>query len=568
MVKITLKKKLIWMILAIELLMTAGAVTISYFVYSARISSEYATVSTDITSTAEAFCRKEDIASLKKQVSDLYGQLSQDGSAVIADEASAEDLNAYRSRYAAVLSSDAYRNIRQVLQTSLQNNHVRYLYVGFFDPATGQFVYMADGSVDEDFSSPGDIEIPEPVMLKKLTADNYRLTGYFDNTSSFGRLCSTYLPVYDENGQYLCNFCVDIDISKILDQRKGFLLSMTLFLLILVFPLGKAIMVFTEKRLIRPIYELNDAVSSFVSEKDKEEGVSKIASLSIHTQDEVEMLFHSVQKMENDINDYIAEITNIVGEKERMGTELAIATRIQEDMLPHIFPAFPERPEVDLYASMTPAKEVGGDFYDFFRIDADRIGIVMGDVSGKGIPGALFMMISKTLIKDTSMRISSPKEILESVNQQLCENNDAGMFVTVWLGILDLTDGRLQYVNAGHEYPACRHANGAFVLQREKHGMVLGGMEGITYSEFETHLDPGDILFIYTDGVPEATDSSDRMYGTDRMIAALNSDPDASLQGILTNVKQDVDRFVNGAPQFDDLTMLAVLYHGPVKPLP
>ncbi|MBR0162488.1 MAG: PP2C family protein-serine/threonine phosphatase, partial [Oscillospiraceae bacterium] len=247
---------------------------------------------------------------------------------------------------------------------------------------------------------------------------------------------------------------------------------------------------------------------------------------------------------------------------ERIGTELSLATNIQASMLPHIFPAFPDRPEFEIYASMAPAKEVGGDFYDYFLIDDDHLGMVIADVSGKGVPAALFMMASKIILQSVAMMGMSPAGILQKTNEAICSNNEAQMFVTVWLGILELSTGKLTAANAGHEFPALKQPGGVFELYKDKHGFVIGGMESVRYKEYEIHLQPGSKLFVYTDGVAEATSAEKELFGTGRMIEALNADPDAAPQQILRNVRTSVDRFVKEAEQFDDLTMLCVEYKG------
>ena len=281
------------------------------------------------------------------------------------------------------------------------------------------------------------------------------------------------------------------------------------------------------------------------------------------TGDEIDELALSFCHLTKRIKTYIADITAITAEKERIGAELSVATRIQADMLPIVFPPFPERKEFEIYASMTPAKEVGGDFYDFFMIDDDHLALVIADVSGKGVPAALFMVISKTLLKDHAQMRCSPKAILEDVNDLLLESNAEGMFVTVWLGILEISTGKIIAANAGHEYPALRTADGDFELLKDKHGMIVGAMGGIHYKEYELQLERGGCLFVYTDGVPEATNSHNELYGTDRMVAALNQDSHADPKTLLANVRADVDRFVGEAPQLDDLTMLSLRYYEP-----
>ena len=249
-------------------------------------------------------------------------------------------------------------------------------------------------------------------------------------------------------------------------------------------------------------------------------------------------------------------------EIERISTELGMAKRIQESTLPNVFPPFPNRHEFDIYASMDAAKEVGGDFYDFFLVDEDHLCLVIADVSGKGVPAALFMMKSRAIIQSSAMPGKSAGAILTHANKTLCASDNMDMFVTVWLGILEISTGKVVCANAGHEYPALCRNGGSFELFKDKHGLVLGGMEGIRYREYELQLAKGDKLFVYTDGVPEATDSKETLFGTDRMLDALNSRPDGSPQEMLSTVRAAVDAFVQDAEQFDDLTMLCVEYKG------
>ena len=242
-------------------------------------------------------------------------------------------------------------------------------------------------------------------------------------------------------------------------------------------------------------------------------------------------------------------------------TELNMATQIQASMLPSIFPAFPSRKEFDLYASMDPAKEVGGDFYDFFMIDDEHLGVVIADVSGKGVPAALFMMISKTILQNYATLGISAGEVLAKTNDSLCDQNKMEMFVTAWIGILELSTGKMTCASAGHEYPAL-YRNGRYELLKDRHGFVLGGMEGARYKDYEIMLGKGDKIFVYTDGVPEATNAAGEMFTTDRMIDALNTSVKADPKETLRIVRESVDEFVGTAEQFDDLTMLCLEYKG------
>ncbi|MBQ6520281.1 MAG: SpoIIE family protein phosphatase [Anaerolineaceae bacterium] len=283
------------------------------------------------------------------------------------------------------------------------------------------------------------------------------------------------------------------------------------------------------------------------------------------TDDEIEILAESFAALSAKTLQYVDQVKTVTAEKERIGAELSMATAIQASQLPRLFPAFPNRPEFDIYASMTPAKEVGGDFYDFFLVDDDHIALVMADVSGKGVPAALFMMVSRVLIKSHVQNGESPAEALAHVNDQLCEGNDAQFFVTVWLGILEISTGKGIAANAGHEHPTLRRADGKYELVQYRHSPAVATMEGIPFRQHEFELHPGDSLFVYTDGVAEATNSDNELFGPERMLDALNRKPDAAPKELLSNVMDGINEFVAGAEQFDDITMLCLKYLGPQK---
>ncbi len=361
------------------------------------------------------------------------------------------------------------------------------------------------------------------------------------------------------DGQVKAILCVQRQMDVLVSARQRYLNKIILTLIILVVLVIAGQSFFLHRVLLRPIRKISDEATRFAKENATP---AKKLREDIRNQDEIGELAASIDEMEEQIQSYIGSLTQITAEKEKIKTELTLASRIQASILPHIFPPFPDRKEFDLYASMDPAKEVGGDFYDFFLTDDDHLGIVMADVSGKGVPAALFMMISKVILQSCAMLGKSPGEILTKTNEALCSNNQVGMFVTAWVGILEISTGKLTAANAGHEYPALMRAGRGFELFKDKHGFVVGGMEGIQYSEYELRLNPGDKLFLYTDGVAEATDAEKQLFGTDRMISALNEVRDGSPEQILQGVRRGVDRFVKDAEQFDDLTMLCLEYRG------
>ena len=328
-----------------------------------------------------------------------------------------------------------------------------------------------------------------------------------------------------------------------------------LAVLLVAMLLGAGLM---SKRIVKPL----NTITKRISELDEGNLEFKMED-AYRTGDEVEELAQSFANISHKTVEYLDTVKRVTAEKERIGAELSLATQIQAAMLPHIFPPFPDRTDFDIYASMDPAKEVGGDFYDYFLIDDDHLGMVMADVSGKGVPAALFMMASKIILQSVAMLGKSPGEILTKTNEAICSNNEAQMFVTVWIGILELSTGKLTCANAGHEYPVLKRADGAFELYKDKHGFVIGGMAGIRYKEYEIQLSPGAKLFVYTDGVPEATNAHQELFSTDRMLAALNEHREATPMEALENVRKAVDAFVQDAEQFDDLTMMCMEYKGP-----
>lgn len=356
--------------------------------------------------------------------------------------------------------------------------------------------------------------------------------------------------------------CVKIPESTILSPVRSVNrnIIMTILLFTAVFAVIIIAVVFIARafsaRLTNPIIALDHDV-------EKISAGNLDYRAEVHDNDEIGDLAQRFNDMAVSLKEYIRNLASVTAEKERIGAELNIATQIQADMLPRIFPPFPDRTEFEIYATMTPAKEVGGDFYDFFLIDDDHLGLVIADVSGKGVPAALFMVIAKTLIKNRAlMGGGSPGEILADVNNQLCEGNDADLFVTVWLGILELSTGRVRASNAGHEFPAIRRANGTYELFKTKQSPAVATMEGLKFREAEFTLGHGDSLYIYTDGVPEATNIHEELYGTERMIDVLNTTIDMPMSDVLKTVKKAVDDFTGEAPQFDDITMVGLQFFG------
>ena len=429
-------------------------------------------------------------------------------------------------------------------------------------PNENDYTYIWDaepGVEPEDFLSrypysEGADEQAEKLVNKTITED----VQYYKDAVDGTLILTVSVPLYNSNGDVAALIAIDSDVSDINKALNKTVIGAVLSIFIIMIITMLAYYYATKKLIINPIVKLHNATEEIVENLDSD----KTVEIDIHTNDEIEMLANSFENMDIKLKEYIKQNEAITAEKERIGAELSLATRIQADMLPNIFPAFPERNDFDIHAIMTPAKEVGGDFYDFFLIDETHLAMVMADVSGKGIPAALFMMMSKILIQNAVMSGQSPKDALESVNNQICSNNHEEMFVTVWLGILNLESGMLIASNAGHEKPIIKQPDGDFELYKDRHGFVLGGMEGLKYKNYEIQLSKDSKLFIYTDGVVEATNENDELFGAERTIEVLNRVKDKSTKEILDSVQECVDEFVGNAPQFDDLTMLCIEYNG------
>ena len=397
--------------------------------------------------------------------------------------------------------------------------------------------------------------------IGKVEIDGESYYAAFARMSSIGWTLITFVPEseVEQPTEALLSELDKISANASEQYSRSFRRSSLLLLIVVILLIINASVaaVSFSGKIINPIHVMTQRIEDVTGEQF----VFQMDDV-YRTGDEIEILANTFGKLSDQMEEYLRHILAMTAEKERVGTELALATRIQADMLPNKFPAFPDRQEFHVFASMTPAKEVGGDFYDFFFVDDDRLALVIADVSGKGIPAAMFMMMAKNMIQNQAMAGHSPQEVLGTVNQLICENNKEEMFVTVWFGILDLGSGILTAANAGHEYPIIKTPDGPFEVFKDKHGFVLGTMEGMRYKEYELHLEPGAKLFVYTDGLSEAQNSEEELFGRNRIVQALNSAMDEPPEGLLRAVDEAAAEFVGDAEQFDDLTMLCVEYRG------
>lgn len=539
----SLKTKSTIVIMLTAMLLSFMAIIISYRVYSNTMDEHYRSTSMNIAKAAASQMDGDKFAEYIKKV----------------DALDRSDID-FHKKVQEIKDEDYYRMLHILFE--LKDSHdALYLYVQKVSAEGAQ--YLMDADAEGTACELGETYPLAEVNYQYLNSLENGIPAFITNTDEYGWLCTAGAPVFDSNRQVVALAFVDISMDDVMADRYQFLFLVCSILIISAAIATSLLLIGINRALIRPINELSLAAGKFVTDRnrfDKEINIeSAISVLDIRTGDEIEKLCQAFKTMEKDINSYIENLTAITAEKERIAAELNVAKQIQASVLPCIFPAFPDKNSFDIYATMHPAKEVGGDFYDFFLVDRDHLGVVIADVSGKGVPAALFMVIAKILIKNQILAGKPPAEVFESVNTQLCENNEAGMLVTAWLGILEISTGRFTYVNAGFNPPFIKKAGQHFDTLKVPAGHVLADKVNQRYQQLETRLEVGDVLYLYTDGVTKATNSRHEFYGTTRLQAVLNRYLNASPGELLIEVKEDMNDFVKDAPQLDDITMLALI---------
>ena len=436
-----------------------------------------------------------------------------------------------------------------------------YAYIAVPEEEGLRGICYSDASAEDalgklDAYLPGEKEWAQRIMAGDTDAGTIK----FDD-AVYGDVISAAAPILDADGRAVALVYMEYAYGQVLRQigRHIVILQASLAAVMILALLFYAR--YTRRKIILPIETLNREANSILEHMESREPYKS----SIHTGDEIEALSKSFENMSRDMIDYIDQNARMSADKQRLITELDMAASIQASQLPGVFPPFPDRREFDIFASMKPARMVGGDFYDFFMVDDDHIALVIADVSDKGIPACLFMMMAKVLLKNQLQAGKSPAQAMADVNAQLTENNENKQFVTAWAAVLELSTGRGVEANAGHEHPALCRAGGRYELVEYRHSLPLAVMPNTRFRDFEFRLCPGDSLFVYTDGVTEASDTDGDLFRTNRMLNALNLEPDAAPEAVIGNVHDGIAAFVGDADQFDDITMLCLRYNGPQK---
>ena len=552
----SLSAKMFNTILVFSFVLSTAAILFGFRLYSNAVINQYAGISYNISKTAAIVIKEQNALHYHDDVYQIYKYLTN-------EEIARKDSPEYRLLYASVIDNKML-DMQILLDKIARENGLMKISLVTYDIGSQRMIniYSSDRTespgywyqIERDntiFRSPGanliyDTDIPH--ML---------------NRDENGYRCTSWTKV-DEDEDTITMVTTEIDMYKADDAAINFLLQFLGLLMSLTLIVFFFIDRRLKKKVVKPILDMNQAARNYIADKD--DGLPDeyhFQALDIHTNDEIESLALIFGDMEREIGQYVENMTRATAERERINSELNVAAQIQRGTLPSVFPPYPDKKEFEIYASVVPAKEVGGDFYDFFLVDDDHLALVVADVSGKGIPAALFMMACKILISNlASIGISDPATILNMVNNRIIKDNPLDMFITVWLGILDIKSGKLLAANGGHEYPCLRTDGKNYEILKDRHGLVLGGMADSVYYTYEIQLKPGDALFVYSDGVPESTSTRKELFGLDRMLESLNRNIDQPLDKLLAGVKEDIDAFVGEAPQFDDITMLALRYNG------
>ena len=411
---------------------------------------------------------------------------------------------------------------------------------------TSGFVAVCDETlslvIDNDYAgiSVSSIGINPPEEMKQ--GETATALYYADIVDGKTNLSEKYMYVF----KFVEGYCI---IAAMPEAEAMFMrdasLYTSIFMQVLIFAaLFVFIYILIKRVIINNLKKINDTLGR-ITEGDLN------VTVDVRSNEEFSSLSDDINSTVSTLKRYIAEAAA------RIDKELEYAKQIQLSALPT---NFPDNEDFGIYAQMIAAKEVGGDFYDFYELNDTTVAFLAADVSGKGIPAAMFMMTAKTIIKDLAESGMAVNDIFTKANEKLCENNESGMFVTAWMGILDLSTGNVQFANAGHNPPLLKRADGSFEYLKTRAGFVLAGMEGVCYRVGELTLSPGDRMFLYTDGVPEATNVENKLYGEDRLLTFMNQSASMEATKLLPALKANIDKFVGEAPQFDDITMLMFDY--------
>ena len=549
-------------VIGIIILTTAIILTISslfsIIVYNMQIENVYDEMGKALAGEALTQVDIKEVRTLATECNDIYQAYK--------DPKASYDKNpeAFEAGFRSIADSARYMDLWNHLNELRRGSNSTAFDLVLFYPDENLGIYIIDAS---------DANILPCGNLFTINLDRYfdhkknLFLGFYSFSKVYGKVRTSGKPVViDPANDVYCFLTADIPTSIINTHIMKYIMETGFAGLLIGILISIGSLGILRKQILKPLKKITFLSERFVDGYEARSGVGEDSHVFLDTDmgsiREIKELMRSLQSMEREMNSYLRSLDAASRESSRITTELDIGAKIQAAALPELYPDFSDRAEYEIAASMMPAKLVGGDFFDFFYIDPDHLALVIADVSGKGVPAAMLMMSAKITIKDRALGGGTPAEILAYANDQLCKNNATEMFVTVWMGILTISTGKIVAANAGHEYPAIRKKNFGFELLKDRHGLVVGAMEGIRYHDYEILLEPGDAIYLYTDGITEASNSDYQLFGKDRMLAALNQKPGGDSNELIREVTAQASRFTGNEPQFDDMTQLCVIYKG------
>ncbi len=584
--KTSIKQAIVSLIVVVSLLLSLVFLAVATVFFVSELTETYSDMEMAVTGAcAEAVSPKE-LKQLAEACNEIYCSIEDPETEFETDR------ETYLSHFKEIQESDLYKKVWQTLNAERRPTGVTALDYVLIFPDQDVGIYIMDASdvnvlpcgelftvqqpVYYTFQNLG-IDLPGADSLYRKSLAIYGeepgrdFDGFISYSTTYHEVWTDGRALYVEPAKGIYAYMMaDIPVNEVQIRVVIYIVEVALVSALLTIIVCLFVSRSTQADIADPIREISSKADYFVESyelradaRDETHIFEELKAEMLKVRELYE-LSRSLQSMELEMNSYLRDLDTMINDRARISTELDIATRIQTSMLPSVFPAFPDRQEFDLFASMKPAKEVGGDFYDFFLVDSDHLALVMADVSGKGITAALFMALSKQVIQSRLLLHGGDvSEAITAANLQLIEESLADMFVTVWLGVVTLSTGNLVFVDAGHEYPAFRRGGGVFVVEEDNHSMPVAAVDFAKYHTNELTLKPGDMLFLYTDGVPEAHNASDEMFEMDRLVEALNEKKDAPLKDLDDLLRQRVAEFTGDAEQFDDITTLWFRYLGP-----
>ncbi|MEE3467608.1 MAG: PP2C family protein-serine/threonine phosphatase [Eubacterium sp.] len=534
------------------LVVGVGAALISYFINANHIDDYFKGLTLESARNVASFVDGDYLEQLRTAVEAEDYQSLREKAEEAEDEAPVEEYLKQKGLW------DEYVKQREFLMQYVENvTDIKYLYIVVWGSKNSTHdMYLVDADKEVGIYETGYYEEREESFRGMDGLEEIEPT---ISTGDWGWLCSGFVPVKNSAGDVVCQVGCDVGMDDIAAQRQTFLFYVIIGVVAVILVVLIIAMVFARRVVVNPLNWITYSMENFKPAPGVTYEEAGVIDLKIKSRDEIFDLYQGVQTMQTDILYQLNDLAAMRTEKERRDAAFAIASQMQEDLLPKEFTTWDE---ISMYAMVAPAKEAGGGFYDFFAIDDDHVGIVLADVSGTGVSTAMFMIIAKTILKIRTLAPGTPAEMLQDVNRVLREENPSDLSVRAWFAIITLSTGEFIGANAGQRYPVIMRRGADYTLYARDEGLPLAVEDSVEYNNETTTLRPGDRLFLYTGGVPDARNSIGERFGMTRVIDTLNRNKTASPKNLLLYMANEIEEFAEGKDPFDDLTMMSIVWRG------